>query len=99
MSFSLASLQRTAQSRRASSFTATLGRKTTFAVCAPAPVVIQTEDGLGNLDATAFPLAATFDDVMSAQKASTPKSTRSRPSLWTAWTGWSRWYGKGLYHA
>ena len=40
--------------------------KTTFAVCAPAPVVIQTEDGLGNLDATAFPVAASFDDVMAA---------------------------------
>jgi hypothetical protein len=40
--------------------------KTTFAVCAPAPVVVQTEDGLGNLDATAFPLATSFDDVMQA---------------------------------
>ena len=40
--------------------------KTTFAVCAPSPVVIQTEDGLGNLDATAFPLAKSFDDIMSA---------------------------------
>ena len=40
--------------------------KTTFSVCAPAPVVIQTEDGLGNLDATAFPLANSFSDVMGA---------------------------------
>lgn len=40
--------------------------KTTFAACAPAPVIIQTEDGLGNLDATAFPLATTFQDVMDA---------------------------------
>lgn len=40
--------------------------KTTFAVCAPAPVVVQTEDGLGNLDATAFPLATSFEDVMGA---------------------------------
>jgi hypothetical protein len=40
--------------------------KTTFATCAPSPVVIQTEDGLGNLDATAFPLATSFDDVMQA---------------------------------
>ena len=40
--------------------------KTTFGACAPAPVFIQTEDGLGNLDATAFPLATSFDDVMGA---------------------------------
>lgn len=40
--------------------------KTTFAACAPAPVVIQTEDGLGNLDVTAFPLARNFSDVMEA---------------------------------
>ncbi|MGI9159770.1 MAG: ATP-binding protein [Saprospiraceae bacterium] len=40
--------------------------KTTFAVSAPNPVVIQTEDGLGNLPATAFPLARSFEDVMDA---------------------------------
>lgn len=40
--------------------------KTTFGACAPAPVFLQTEDGLGNLDATAFPLATTFDDAMAA---------------------------------
>ena len=40
--------------------------KTTFAASAPSPVVIQTEDGLGNLEATAFPLATSFDDVMQA---------------------------------
>jgi hypothetical protein len=40
--------------------------KTTFAACAPAPVIIQTEDGLGNLDVTAFPLAKTFEDVLEA---------------------------------
>lgn len=40
--------------------------KTTFAACAPAPVIIQTEDGLGNLDATAFPLATSFQDVLDA---------------------------------
>lgn len=43
--------------------------KTTFAVSAPKPVVIQTEDGLGTLDATAFPLATSFDDVMDALTA------------------------------
>ncbi len=40
--------------------------KTTFAVCADSPVIIQTEDGLGSLDATAFPLATSFSDVMEA---------------------------------
>lgn len=40
--------------------------KTTFAASAPASVVIQTEDGLGNLDVTAFPLARSFDDVLQA---------------------------------
>lgn len=40
--------------------------KTTFAACAEAPVVIQTEDGLGSLDATCFPLARSFSDVMEA---------------------------------
>ena len=40
--------------------------KTTFGACAPAPVFIQTEDGLGNLDATAFPLARSFGEVMEA---------------------------------
>lgn len=40
--------------------------KSTFAACAPAPVVIQTEDGLGNLDVTAFPLAARYEDVIEA---------------------------------
>lgn len=43
--------------------------KTTFGACAPSPVFIQTEDGLGNLDATAFPLATSFDDVMAALQA------------------------------
>ena len=40
--------------------------KTTFAVCAEKPIVIQTEDGLGNLDAACFPLARSFGDVMDA---------------------------------
>ena len=40
--------------------------KTTFGACAPSPVFLQTEDGLGNLAATAFPLATSFDDVMGA---------------------------------
>ncbi len=40
--------------------------KTTFGVSAPNPVVIQTEDGLGNLEATAFPLASSYEDVIEA---------------------------------
>jgi hypothetical protein len=40
--------------------------KTTFGTCAPSPVVIQTEDGLGNIDVDHFPLARSFEDVMEA---------------------------------
>jgi hypothetical protein len=40
--------------------------KTTFAAGAPAPVFICTEDGLGTLEATHFPLSRTFDEVMEA---------------------------------
>ena len=43
--------------------------KTTFAAGAPAPVFICTEDGLGTLEATHFPLARTFDAVMEALAA------------------------------
>lgn len=38
--------------------------KTTFAAQARNPVFIQTEDGLGTLDAPHFPVAHTFEDVM-----------------------------------
>ena len=43
--------------------------KSTFGAMAPQPVFIQTEDGLGNLDAARFPLAEPFDDVMAAVMA------------------------------
>lgn len=43
--------------------------KTTFACSAPAPIVIQTEDGLGTLDVPAFPLAKSYDDVLGALAA------------------------------
>ncbi|MDG4574447.1 MAG: ATP-binding protein [Defluviicoccus sp.] len=43
--------------------------KTTFAAGAPAPVFVCTEDGLGTLAATHFPLARTFDAVMEALAA------------------------------
>ena len=38
--------------------------KTTLGACAPDPVFILTEDGLGNLEVPAFPLAKSFDEVM-----------------------------------
>ena len=40
--------------------------KSTFAANAPDPVFIQTEDGLGSIDTSSFPLAKTSDDVMKA---------------------------------
>jgi len=40
--------------------------KTTFATSAPSPIVLQTEDGLGQIDVPHFPLATSFDDVLSA---------------------------------
>ena len=43
--------------------------KTTFSVSAPNPVVIQTEDGLGTLDATAFPLAGAYEEVIESLSA------------------------------
>lgn len=43
--------------------------KTTFGACAPDPVFLLTEDGLGTLDVTAFPLATSFEEVMQALAA------------------------------
>jgi hypothetical protein len=43
--------------------------KTTNASQAPAPVFIQTEDGLGTLPVPHFPLARTFDEVIEALAA------------------------------
>ena len=40
--------------------------KSTFAACAPGPVFIQTEDGLGEIDCDRFPLTTTFDQAMQA---------------------------------
>lgn len=68
MAISLASLQRTRSSRppRLVVYGSHKIGKSTFAASAPAPVFIQTEDGLDGIETTAFPLAQTFDDVMSA---------------------------------
>lgn len=40
--------------------------KTTFAVAAPKPIVILTEDGLGTLGAPHFPIAHSYQDVIDA---------------------------------
>ncbi len=40
--------------------------KSSWASCAPKPVFIQTEDGLGEINCAKFPLATTFDQVMQA---------------------------------
>ena len=40
--------------------------KSTFAAGAPAPIFIQTEDGLASLDVASFPLAARHEDVLEA---------------------------------
>jgi hypothetical protein len=38
--------------------------KSTFATCAPSPIVLQTEDGLGEIDCHKFPLAQSLGEVM-----------------------------------
>lgn len=40
--------------------------KSTFAASAPSPVFVCTEDGLGNIDTTSFPIAASYQDVLDA---------------------------------
>lgn len=67
MAISLASLQKNSpKPPRIIVYGESGAGKTTFGACAPAPVFLQTEDGLGNLDATAFPLATSFEDAMAA---------------------------------
>lgn len=43
--------------------------KSNFATCAPSPIVIQTEDGLGEIDCHKFPLANSLSEVMQALAA------------------------------
>jgi hypothetical protein len=43
--------------------------KTTFAAAAPGAVFVRTEDGLGHIEADAFPLAQSFADVLDALRA------------------------------
>lgn len=40
--------------------------KSSFASCAPNPIFIQTEDGLGEINCAKFPLTTKFDEVMKA---------------------------------
>ena len=40
--------------------------KSRFAASAPAPIFIQTEDGLGEIDCDRFPLAQSFDAALQA---------------------------------
>lgn len=69
MAINLASLRRSTEDRKPGRLLihATQGvGKTTFAVGAPDPVVIQCEDGLASVDVQAFPLATSYTDVMDA---------------------------------
>ena len=70
MAISLSSLQRTIKKppRIIIHGEAKVG-KTTFACSAPNPVVIQTEDGLGQIDVDSFPLATCYEDVIDALSA------------------------------
>lgn len=43
--------------------------KSTFATCAPSPIVIQTEDGLNEIDCHKFPVATSFAGVMASLAA------------------------------
>lgn len=43
--------------------------KSSFAAAAPAPIFIQTEDGLGSIDTSSFPLAKCYGDVVGAIEA------------------------------
>jgi hypothetical protein len=43
-----------------------LTHNSTFASCAPRPIFLQTEDGLGEIDCDKLPLSTTFGDAMKA---------------------------------
>lgn len=68
MSFTLDAIQRGKQQRAPRIFLyATHGiGKSTFAAAAPAPIFITTEDGLGSIDTSSFPLAQSSADIMGA---------------------------------
>jgi hypothetical protein len=68
MAFNLASISKTKQMRAPRILLAGVPKvgKSTFAAGAPNPIVIRTEDGLDGVDVSAFPLAETYEDVLSA---------------------------------
>jgi hypothetical protein len=70
MAFNLQSIQRTKRLRAPKIVIAGPGKigKTTFASMAPNAIGILTEDGADAVDANAFPLATTLEDVYSAIK-------------------------------
>ena len=43
--------------------------KSTWAACAPKPIFLQTEDGLGEIDCDKLPLSTTYDGSMKALSA------------------------------
>lgn len=71
MAISLASLQKTKHAKppRIVVHGAEKVGKSTFFAGAPGVVFIQTEDGLSGIDATAFPLSQSFEDVLGAVNA------------------------------
>ena len=53
--------------------------KSTFGSQCPAPIFIQTEDGLSEIDCDKFPLATSFDDVVACVNAiARPHNERRR---------------------
>jgi hypothetical protein len=70
MAFNLQSIQRTKRLRAPKIVIAGPGKigKTTFAASAPTAIGILTEDGADNVDANAFPLASSLEEVYSAIK-------------------------------
>lgn len=65
MAFDLTSIQRGGSQRAPIMvvYSAPGMGKTTFAACAPSPIFIRTEDGLGSLDVDTFPEAKSYQDV------------------------------------
>jgi len=70
MAFNLSSIQRTKRARAPKIVVAGPGKigKTTFAASAPNAIGILTEDGADAVDASAFPLCQSLDDVYSAMQ-------------------------------
>lgn len=68
MTFSLSQIKRTRSDLPPRTVVHALRKvgKSTFASCAPRPIIIQTEDGLDNIEADAFPLCKGWSDVTSA---------------------------------